>query len=120
MSENSYLEEAKRHIFPIGFADYKARTGRSLEDVDLEHLLVHVNVDPRGDPDYMRKRNAATVFDLAIETMYSLMKSKEIDDAICLNIQWIEWGAHDSSEIKGCVAYALGLKRIDYSGGLNG
>ena len=84
-------------ILPISLADYKALTGRSVQDCDLE-LLVSTSSENGHDVQ-------ETAINDALENMYRTMRSKDIETAICLDVK-ITLGTY----YYHVAAFALGLR----------
>ena len=84
----------KEHILPISVTDFKALTGRSLQDVTLELLVAK----SAGTYDHEES------VEFALRQLYSDMGQKGIQDAVCLQLEvCIDRGQFHTT------AYAVGL-----------
>ncbi len=83
---------------PISLTDYKALTGRSVQDCDLE-LLVSASSESGYGVQEVAIKNA-------LENMYRTMNNKGIEMAICLDVKI---SLHKDNYYY-MAAFALGLK----------
>ncbi len=100
MANLEQLAEAKKHVLNISLVDFKAFTGRSLADTQLELVVGHSD-----ECDYQ-----ADAIDGALLDLYSNMQKQGISDAVALKI---DASYNSGEEIYSASAVATGLKRID-------
>ena len=103
MANLEKLAEAKKHVLNISLVDFKAFTGRSLQDTQLELVVGHSD-----ECDYR-----ADAVDGALLDLYSNMQRQGIPDAVALKI---DASYNSEEEIYSASAVATGLKRIDSNG----
>ncbi len=100
------LTQARLHILPISLADYKVKTGRSIEDVTLETI--------NGFSDKWSQYLNSPV-NSALLDLYSKMQKNGIEYAVCLQIQLVckPIPQNDSADYSPWAAQvtAVGLKQ---------
>ncbi len=70
-------QQYREHILPISVADFKAITGRSLQDVTLELLISR---STKYEVAHSESVNSA------LRNMYEEMERRGIQDAVCLQL----------------------------------
>ncbi len=100
MANLEQLAEAKKHVLNISLVDFKAFTGRSLQDTQLELVVGHSE-----ECDFQKDAVEGALLDL-----YSNMQKQGIPDAVALKID----ASYNSEEaIYSASAFATGLRRIE-------
>ena len=103
------LTRAKLHILPMSVVDYKAISGRSLDDVTFELLYAQGGIK-EGINQWEETETEA--LDVTLSNLYRDMQQRGVDDAICLhvNMSYTRCGSKDTNHWRA-TAYALGIRK---------